>query len=263
MSLLFCLQLSPCPSPSHVLAKNRHPHRFGSSRRGWSENATLLPVWEQRDFSQQVRIRKPSEMHQCQSDNVSVSTRTVHKQMLVLVIIMDAFSNCQTGNSVFVSFKVFLPFSHQQIAEGRPLFFFCPPLSPGPPRQFSQRDSRDLLLPGGRDVPQPRFSHQLPLRPPGLHEESLLQHRHHVSKRNKFVESHTNQFAQVSVMWATGLTWTRGTCRKQNFGICKCIIKTRLFSLGKKKRTTCVTSPRRSGTSNKLEEHQLRHSLIP
>lgn len=78
-------------------------------------------------------------------------------------------------------------FSSQQVAERRPLFFICPSFTPGAPREFSQRDPRDLLLPGGGDISQPRLAHQLSLRSPSLYEESLLQHWDHVSKRNKFV----------------------------------------------------------------------------
>lgn len=44
-----------------------------------------------------------------------------------------------------------------------------------------------MLLPGGRDISQPRLAHQLSLCSASLYEESLLQHRDHVSKRNKFV----------------------------------------------------------------------------
>lgn len=59
---------------------------------------------------------------------------------------------------------------------------------PGAPGQLSQRDPRNVLLPGGRDVSQPCLSHQLPLCSPSLYEESLLQHWDHVSKRNQPVD---------------------------------------------------------------------------
>lgn len=75
-----------------------------------------------------------------------------------------------------------------QVAERWPLLFICPSLTSGTPRQLSQRDPRDVLLPGGRDVPQPCLSHQLPLCSPSLYEESFLQHRDHVSKRNQLVD---------------------------------------------------------------------------
>lgn len=92
-----------------------------------------------------------------------------------------------------VSFSWFwLIISHscsQQVAERWPLFFVCPSFTPWAPREFSQRDPRNVLLPGGRDVSQPCFSHQLALCSPSLYEESLLQHWDHVSKRNKFVGS--------------------------------------------------------------------------
>lgn len=75
-----------------------------------------------------------------------------------------------------------------QVAERWPLLFICPSLTTGTPRQLSQRDPRDVLLPGGRDVLQSCLSHQLPLCSPSLYEESLLQHRDHVSKRNQLVD---------------------------------------------------------------------------
>lgn len=83
-----------------------------------------------------------------------------------------------------MNFLIWFP----QVAERWPLLFIRPSLTPGTPRQLSQRDPRDVLLPGGRDVPQPCLSHQLPLCSPSLYEESLLQHRDHVSKRNQLVD---------------------------------------------------------------------------
>lgn len=79
-------------------------------------------------------------------------------------------------------------FSFPQPVERRPLFFICPSFKAGPPREFPQRDPRDVLLPGGGDIPQPRLADQLSLRSSCLYEESLLQYWDHVSKRNKFVE---------------------------------------------------------------------------
>lgn len=90
---------------------------------------------------------------------------------------------------IYILYTVYfkLCFSSQQVAEGWPLFFFCPPLTPGTPREFSQRDPRDMLLPGSGDISKPCLAHQLSLCSPGLNEESLLQHWDHVSKRNQFV----------------------------------------------------------------------------
>lgn len=93
---------------------------------------------------------------------------------------------------VFMSINAFyLCFFSEQVAEGWPLFFICPSFTPGAPREFSQRDPRNMLLPGGRDVSQPCLAHQLSLCSPGLYEESVLQHWDHVSQRNKFVGPNT------------------------------------------------------------------------
>lgn len=101
---------------------------------------------------------------------------------------------------IYILYTVYfkLCFSSQQVAEGWPLFFFCPPLTPGTPREFSQRDPRDMLLPGSGDISKPCLAHQLSLCSPGLNEESLLQHWDHVSKRNQFVgPMHRQRYADI------------------------------------------------------------------
>lgn len=95
--------------------------------------------------------------------------------------------SCSRVTMKINSFKSY--FSSQQVAERWPLFFICPPLTPGTPREFSQRDPRHMLLPGSGDISKPCLAHQLSLSSPGLNEESLLQHWDHVSKRNQFVGS--------------------------------------------------------------------------
>lgn len=105
-----------------------------------------------------------------------------------------------------------LLFSSQQVAERRPLFFVCPSFTAGAPREFSQRDPRDVLLPGGGDISQPCITDQLSLRSPSLYEESLLQHRDHVSKRNKFVGPIHRQ-GDMNIHDVKGWIWTCGTCR--------------------------------------------------
>ncbi len=105
-------------------------------------------------------------------------------------------------------------FSSQQVAERWPLLFICPSFTTGAPREFSQRDPRDMLLPGGGDVSQPCFTDQLSLRSPGLYEESLLQHWDHVSKRDKFVGA-IHRLGYTDIHCVRGWIWTCGTCRKQ------------------------------------------------
>lgn len=100
----------------------------------------------------------------------------------------------------------------QQVAERWPLFFVCPSFSAGAPGEFSQRDPRDVLLPGGGDISQSCLADQLSLRSPGLYEESLLQHWDHVSKRNKFVGPIHRQ-GYTDIHYVMGWIWTCGTCR--------------------------------------------------
>lgn len=102
-----------------------------------------------------------------------------------------------------------------QVAERRPFLFLCPSFTTGAPREFSQRDPRDMLLPGGGNVSQPRLSDQLSLRSPRLYEENLVQHWNHVSKRNKFVGLRTQtRICRCSLCQRLDLNPC--TCRKPN-----------------------------------------------
>lgn len=119
------------------------------------------------------------------------------------------------------------PFSPQQMVKRWPLFFIRPSITTGAPREFSQRDPRNMLLPGGRDIPQPCLTDELSICSSGLYEESLLQHWDHVSKRNKFVEP-THGLDSSDVHYMIDYIWTHGTCRKpiiQIFGYANALCK--------------------------------------
>ena len=119
-----------------------------------------------------------------------------------------------------------LLFSSQQVAERWPLFFVRPSFTTGAPREFSQRDPGNVLLPGGGDISQPCITDQLSLCSPSLYEESLLQHRDHVSKRNKSVGPIT-QTRRHEYSWCERLDLNLQSTQDINhtdLWICQCIM---------------------------------------
>lgn len=56
----------------HLLDAYRPPQWVGAGRRSWSQDAALLPFWEQCYISEQVWIMQPTEEDQCQPHNPQV-----------------------------------------------------------------------------------------------------------------------------------------------------------------------------------------------
>jgi len=98
----FCASRHVISMTSHVLVfsdADRDPHGADPGGRGWGDDAALLPVWEQRHPSQQVRVRQWGHTHQRQSNHTQVHTAngqfhncqpwsfiTVHGQLYVAII---------------------------------------------------------------------------------------------------------------------------------------------------------------------------------
>lgn len=114
-----------------------------------------------------------------------------------------------------------------------------------------------MLLPGGRDISQPCLAHQLSLCAPGLYEESLLQHRDHVSKRNKFVGPTQTRICRYSLCEIVGFEpvehagnrshrsyeYAHALCVKTWIQTCGMAFMTKTCSYWKWIRTTCPHLP--------------------
>lgn len=63
------------------------PHWFSAGWSSWSEDATLLPFWEQCHISQQVWILQPAWKNQHQPYNIQV--RCQFKRFIILFILVN------------------------------------------------------------------------------------------------------------------------------------------------------------------------------